>query len=104
MNTFQVTPVDLKLYNFDTDGARSNIWKGQYGIYQLSNISQKFDEDNQEFVDWPNVNITEGYDLGVIAPYFGKYYFTYEEDQDGYTFTIDGVNQEDMFVYLPYAG
>ena len=78
MNTLQLTPVDLKLYNFDAEGARSNIWKGQYGIYQLSNISQKFDEDNQEFVDWPNVNITEGYDLGVIAPYFGKYYFTYE--------------------------
>ena len=78
MNTFQYTPVDLKLYNFDVDGARSNIWKGQYGIYQLSNISQKFDEDNQEFVDWTNVNITEGYDLGVIAPYFGKYSFTYE--------------------------
>ena len=78
MNTLQVTPVDLKLYNFDTDGARSNIWKGQYGIYQLSNIPQKFDEDNQEFVNWTNINITEGYDLGNIAKYFGKYSFTYE--------------------------
>lgn len=78
MNTFQYTSVDLKLHNFSYNGARSNIWKGQYGIYQLSGMPQKFDENNQEFVDWTNVNITEGYDLGIIAPYFGKYYFTYE--------------------------
>lgn len=78
MNTLQYTPVDLKLHSLQNDGSRSNIWKGQYGIYQLSSMSQKFDENNQEFVEWPNVNITEGYDLGSIASYFGKYYFTYE--------------------------
>ena len=78
MNTLQLTPVDLKLYSFQNDRARSNIWKGQYGIYQLSDRPQKFDEDNQRFVDWPNVNITEGYALEFIASYFGKYSFTYE--------------------------
>lgn len=37
--------------------------------------------------------------------YGGKqYYFTYDVAEDGYTYSINGVNQEDMFVYLPYAG
>ena len=80
MNTLQLTQVDLQMnhYTYSDPGNRSNIWKGQYGIYQLSNRPQKFDEYNQRFVDWPNVNITEGYDLGVIAPYFGMQSFTYE--------------------------
>ena len=44
----------------------------------MSSTPQKFDEENQRFVDWPNVNITEGYDLGNIASYFGLQSFTYE--------------------------
>ena len=80
MNTLQLTSVDLQMnyYIVSDPGNRSNIWKGQYGIYQLGSTPQKFDEENQRFVDWPNVNITEGYDLGNIASYFGIQSFTYE--------------------------
>ena len=39
-----------------------------------------------------------------VNRYFYPAVFTYEEGHGGYPLTIDGVNQDDMFVYLPYAG
>lgn len=78
LNTATRRSVNLRCsyYTYRIYGWRTNLWKGQYGVYQLSSTPQKFDETNQYFVNW-SVNITAGYD-SEVPEYFALFGFDYD--------------------------
>ena len=74
-NTF--ISVSLNAGSYVTSEQRHNIWKGQYGVYRLGFDPVKFDEENQEFVSWDNVNMPSGKSL-VLSSTMAQYGFWYE--------------------------
>ena len=79
-----------------------------YKVLTLNQTLQAKSDDGDIELEEGEQIIPYGYNENEKKFYFTyqdkQYYFIYEEAGDGYTLTIDGVDQDDMFVYLPYVG
>jgi len=75
-------------------GNRQTIWKGQYGIYNLTS-GQKFDESTQQFISW-TFNVEQGYDIYSV----GETLATRGVEYDGHYVAYNDSNQ--MFELIEY--
>ena len=51
-NTLNEVNLNCNGYSYEWSSNRHSLWKGQYGVYNLRSIAQKFDEDDKRFVGW----------------------------------------------------
>lgn len=115
----QLTSVDdlIKFYNepdpeiydsMDSPEARAVYNQEGYSVLTLNQTLKAMSDDGDIEIEEGQQIIPYGYNENEKKFYFTyqdkQYYFIYEEAGDGYTLTIDGVDQDDMFVYLPYSG
>lgn len=115
----QLTSVDdiIKFYNepdpeiydtLDSPEAKAIYNKEGYRVLTLKRTLKAMSDDGEIEIGEGEQIIPYGFDEKEKKFYFiyhdKQYYFTYEEGDGGYPLTIDGVDQDDMFVYLPYAG
>lgn len=100
---------DPEIYDtIDSPEEKASYNKEGYRVLTLNQTLKAMSDDGDIEIEEGEQIIPYGYNENEKKFYFTyqdkQYYFIYEEGGDGYTLTIDGVNQDDMFVYLPYAG
>lgn len=115
----QLTSVDdlIKFYNepdpeiydsMDSPEGKAVYNQEGYSVLTLNQKLKAMSDDGDIEIEKGQQIIPYGYNEKEKKFYFTyqdkQYYFVYQEAGDGYTLTIDGVDQDDMFVYLPYSG
>ena len=100
---------DPEIYDtLDSPEAKAIYNKEGYKVLTLKRRLKAMSDDGDIEIEEGEQIIPYGFDEKEKKFYFiyhdKQYYFTYEEGDGGYPLTIDGVDQDDMFVYLPYAG
>ena len=100
---------DPEIYDtLDSPEAKAIYNKEGYKVLTLKRRLKAMSDEGEIEIGEGEQIIPYGFDEKEKKFYFiyhdKQYYFTYEEGDGGYPSTIDGVDQDDMFVYLPYAG
>lgn len=100
---------DPEIYDtLDSPEGKATYNKEGYKVLTLNQTLKAMSDDGDIEIEEGEQIIPYGYNEKEKKFYFTyqdkQYYFIYEEGGDGYTLTIDGVDQDDMFVYLPYVG